>query len=48
MRLPDCTQLHWPRSRNLRCLIEYGDRRRRRAMEGLRALGIEPSDGWDQ
>jgi hypothetical protein len=48
MLLPDGTRVHWPRSGDMGCLIRYGGRRRRRAADGLRDLGVLPPEGWEQ
>ena len=45
-RLPDGARVHWAQTGEQTCLIDYGERRQRRAAEGLLSLGIAPPKGW--
>jgi hypothetical protein len=44
--LPDGARVHWERRREFACLITYGVIRKRRAVEALAALGMQPPKGW--
>jgi len=44
--LPNGARVHWEHDREFKCLIAYGFRRKRRAVEALAALGLQPPEGW--
>jgi hypothetical protein len=44
--LCDGARVHWERRREFACLIAYGAERKRRAVEALAALGLQPPMGW--
>jgi hypothetical protein len=46
LELPDGAFVHWERDQEFRCLIAYGFRRKRRAVEALALRGLHPPVGW--
>jgi hypothetical protein len=46
LELPDGARVHWERDQEFRCLIAYGFRRKRRAVEALALSGLQPPVGW--
>jgi hypothetical protein len=46
LQLPDGARVHLDRDREFKCLISYGFRRKRRAVEALAMRGLQPPIGW--
>ena len=46
LELPDGARVHWQHDQEFRCLIAYGFRRKRRAVEALAMCGLQPPVGW--
>jgi hypothetical protein len=46
LELPDGAHVHWEQDQDFRCLIAYGFRRKRRAVEVLALGGLQPPVGW--
>jgi hypothetical protein len=46
LELPDGARVHWEQDQDFRCLIAYGFRRKRRAVEVLALGGLKPPIGW--
>jgi hypothetical protein len=42
LELPDGARVHWERDQEFRCLIAYGFKRKRRAVQALAVMGIVP------
>jgi hypothetical protein len=46
LELPDGARVHWEQDQDFRCLIAYGLRRKRHAVEALALRGLQPPLGW--